>query len=1185
MQGEEILTEKSEIDVYSEGNIMLQNNNLKIYKSVPDICKFIFEKSKNENIMCDGSGLELYELLPPYIKKKPYFQIVLDGNNKDLCDIYNKNGTLIMIEILKYLNDLIDNAEITINDILVNVMHINNLNYAIFIVDKFCFTDNYTNKFLAVQLSVKLKSILEYDIVDTNIYEEEKLLIVYSNKSHALLFNLDSAEKLYEKSFVNETKIKNMTCEILNRTFISNTGYCKKLNSLNMNFQNFSIKEYEKILGKNMGYNGNYPFHIEKIDNELFIKSGENYNCLCNSYRHSHNVYKLIIHPDKIFYNCFECNFSFELNTQFNNGSNVKFIENPNTFEYLFEESLKAISEVKSNLMSLQNDSKNYKNYIKEILNCSKYKYAYDDFNYPAPKLLDINTELVKSSNYNEFTNLKVRNKTDVPIYDSLIKTDFKINLNDMTVVELILHRARLRTDEIIEVLHLSNETNEKLYDDHRLHLNILALKYGYLPYYDIDYDKYENYCKIEVQSNFDNLKRFPSSAFQNESSVYLVSDLSKLKNYITPRYIKKRIIFKNTVENFRGNCCGYPGEWPYNSLAIPIINKDENSKTESDGKNSKTDSKSKSKSKNDGKDAEKENSLFDELENPIKFNEDGTFKSFRIKQKKVHLTYEGHIPPKEYIDVMQKQLGVIIDLYSIVHENGSNNGENKKDTGNKESKENKKDPFPYKHTHVLLQFREAYESESQYCFDYSSESFPMTVNSEGRLIKTHPHIRKVVKEKHFDYLVNSYHKKEGIPYSNIEETIFDQHISKEILLNAKTSDELYDSLAARDPKAAYRYGLVHNTAKILKREKFADNQKLLQREDDIIMEFREWQKFIANFIKMLNDRALVWIWGKMGNEGKSKLGKHLAATQNAIYIQAQNPSDILHLISKECIERGHPPSIIVLNIPKVSDSKLNASLIATLENLKDGDVNSGKYEGLRMIFPAPPSILILSNYTPTIGNLALDRWAVFQIENDDAVSNFQGAYGKKLYDTYVEYELKFKKLAEKNNEKYEPIIPKNIQLFPIQTITQFTDVILFKKRCNTLGYLCSISLIDRMITNDELYSNKIKELTAYGLSCKYLNKMPDGELFSEENNGKTYKFRKLFDVEKQEPFIYSEMVLALREMSPDEKKLYEERRSLISEKKELYDNRHFKKIGDKRLKERCEEKGWSYTDDLEKLL
>ena len=64
-------------------------------------------------------------------------------------------------------------------------------------------------------------------------------------------------------------------------------------------------------------------------------------------------------------------------------------------------------------------------------------------------------------------------------------------------------------------------------------------------------------------------------------------------------------------------------------------------------------------------------------------------------------------------------------------------------------------------------------------------------------------------------------------------------------------------------------------------------------------------------------------------------------------------------------------------------ETEVNYSFI---EDLKDGNVFASKYDSKELMIKVPNVVMVFSNNTPDIKELAKDRWKIFSIENDELV-------------------------------------------------------------------------------------------------------------------------------------------------------------------------------------------------------
>ena len=56
------------------------------------------------------------------------------------------------------------------------------------------------------------------------------------------------------------------------------------------------------------------------------------------------------------------------------------------------------------------------------------------------------------------------------------------------------------------------------------------------------------------------------------------------------------------------------------------------------------------------------------------------------------------------------------------------------------------------------------------------------------------------------------------------------------------------------------------------------------------------------------------------------------------------------------------------------------------IKDLKDGSVFASKYDSKELMIKVPNIVMVLSNNTPDVKELARDRWKIFSIENDELV-------------------------------------------------------------------------------------------------------------------------------------------------------------------------------------------------------
>jgi hypothetical protein len=144
---------------------------------------------------------------------------------------------------------------------------------------------------------------------------------------------------------------------------------------------------------------------------------------------------------------------------------------------------------------------------------------------------------------------------------------------------------------------------------------------------------------------------------------------------------------------------------------------------------------------------------------------------------------------------------------------------------------------------------------------------------------------------------------------------------------------------------------------------------------EEILSKPFTWQQDILNLIKEEPDRRTIhWFWEPSGNSGKSTLCKYLGMKYNALSIPSK-AQDAYHQIIK-AKEEKRLPKIIIIDVPRSSLDFINYQAI---ENIKNGFVTCGKYEGGTAYFK-PPHVIIFANEEPIKEKMSSDRWHIERI-------------------------------------------------------------------------------------------------------------------------------------------------------------------------------------------------------------
>ena len=152
----------------------------------------------------------------------------------------------------------------------------------------------------------------------------------------------------------------------------------------------------------------------------------------------------------------------------------------------------------------------------------------------------------------------------------------------------------------------------------------------------------------------------------------------------------------------------------------------------------------------------------------------------------------------------------------------------------------------------------------------------------------------------------------------------------------------------------------------------------------------RPWQQALMKMITTPSERAVFWIIGCKGNEGKSWFQGYLETFYGyarVVRLELSNNSpNILHALLKRPLSTT---DIFLFNGTRAtSDTCQNYSI---LENIKDGCAISSKYNSEIVKFKTPNTVIIFTNNQPDKKRLSADRWRVYSINKDGLNCKYDG--------------------------------------------------------------------------------------------------------------------------------------------------------------------------------------------------
>lgn len=150
--------------------------------------------------------------------------------------------------------------------------------------------------------------------------------------------------------------------------------------------------------------------------------------------------------------------------------------------------------------------------------------------------------------------------------------------------------------------------------------------------------------------------------------------------------------------------------------------------------------------------------------------------------------------------------------------------------------------------------------------------------------------------------------------------------------------------------------------------------ERILNKYNNV--KWKDWQQSVLEQLnKKPDNRTINWIYDPIGNNGKTFLRKYLALTRNCIICDGKK-DNVLNQLKIKCIDENQEITMIIMDVPRHNKEYINYGL---LEQLKDGHVYSGKYEGGE-IWIDDIHVVVFSNEEPDKSKFSEDRWNIIQV-------------------------------------------------------------------------------------------------------------------------------------------------------------------------------------------------------------
>ena len=135
--------------------------------------------------------------------------------------------------------------------------------------------------------------------------------------------------------------------------------------------------------------------------------------------------------------------------------------------------------------------------------------------------------------------------------------------------------------------------------------------------------------------------------------------------------------------------------------------------------------------------------------------------------------------------------------------------------------------------------------------------------------------------------------------------------------------------------------------------------------------------------IRIPDDRTIIWISDPVGNSGKSKLVKYIAANNP---LATKISFGTANQLRSSIIAQG-PKKLYFIDIPRTigKDDSLN-DVLSVCEELKNAYVTSSFYGNHTQLLFDPPHVVIFSNAECPIHKLSGDRWETYTIRDRNLI-------------------------------------------------------------------------------------------------------------------------------------------------------------------------------------------------------
>lgn len=177
-----------------------------------------------------------------------------------------------------------------------------------------------------------------------------------------------------------------------------------------------------------------------------------------------------------------------------------------------------------------------------------------------------------------------------------------------------------------------------------------------------------------------------------------------------------------------------------------------------------------------------------------------------------------------------------------------------------------------------------------------------------------------------------------------------------------------------RNEEAALAYSCKEETrtGRIFTNEKFKAFTRTKSKFDGL----RPLGQVIDIITKEPDNRTINWIWSEEGGVGKTSTAAFLERNYEGVCVANGKSADIKNTVIKHLEE--NELDVMIVTIPRSARDYLGG-IYGVLEEIKDGLIYSGKYEG-GFANIEHPHVIVMCNFEPDYMQMSEDRWKVIQL-------------------------------------------------------------------------------------------------------------------------------------------------------------------------------------------------------------